>query len=190
MHNRIDIDHRHSLAISREIGERLQASLRVEPELPPSIRNWIERFRELDDQRRPSLRLWSAVPKTSRALARGLQKPPRERGLVGGDENIRISRLQKITFAEMRSAGVRGMLIYCAGAADRWPRDEAIGSSCPRKRRQRRRREDLKEHPGKEEEKQHMLPRYASRPFSIACLILIPESLPRCRVSRRRSMAR
>jgi hypothetical protein len=39
MHNRIDIDHRHSLAISREIGERLQASLRVEPELPPSIRN-------------------------------------------------------------------------------------------------------------------------------------------------------
>ena len=123
------------------------------------------------------------MPKTSRALARGPQKPPRERGLVGGDENIRISRLQKITFAEMRSAGVRGMLIYCAGAADRWPRDEAIGSSCPRKRRQRRRREDLKEHPGEEEEKQHMLPRYASRPFSIACLIPIPESLPRCRVA-------
>jgi len=50
MHNRIDIDHRHSLAISREIGERLQASLRVEPELPPSIRNRIERLRELEDQ--------------------------------------------------------------------------------------------------------------------------------------------
>jgi hypothetical protein len=45
------------------------------------------------------------------------------------------------------------------------------GSSCPRKRRHRR-REDLKEHPGEEEEKQHMLPRYAGRPFSIACLIL------------------
>ena len=50
MHNRIDIDHRHSLAISREIGERLQVSLRVEPELPPSIRNQIERLRELEGQ--------------------------------------------------------------------------------------------------------------------------------------------
>jgi hypothetical protein len=50
MHNRIDIDHRHSLAISREIGERLQSSLRVEPELPPSIRNQIERLRELEGQ--------------------------------------------------------------------------------------------------------------------------------------------
>ena len=50
MHNRIDIDRRQSLAISREIGERLQASLRVEPELPPSIRNQIERLRELEDQ--------------------------------------------------------------------------------------------------------------------------------------------
>jgi hypothetical protein len=29
-----------------------------------------------------------------------------------------------------------------------------------------------------------MLPRYASRPFSIACLIVIPESLPLCRLSR------
>jgi len=50
MHNRIDIDYRHSLAISREIGERLQVSLRVEPELPPSIRNQIERLRELEGQ--------------------------------------------------------------------------------------------------------------------------------------------
>jgi hypothetical protein len=48
MHNRIDIDRRHSLAISREIGERLQASLRVEPELPPSIKNQVERLRELE----------------------------------------------------------------------------------------------------------------------------------------------
>jgi hypothetical protein len=50
MHNRIDIDRRHSLAISREIGERLQASLRVESELPPSIRNQTERLRELEGQ--------------------------------------------------------------------------------------------------------------------------------------------
>ena len=50
MHNRIDIDHRHSLAISQEIGERLKASLRVESELPPSIRNRIERLHELEGQ--------------------------------------------------------------------------------------------------------------------------------------------
>jgi hypothetical protein len=50
MHNRIDIDHTHSLATSRKIGERLRASLRVEPELPPSIRNQIERLRELEGQ--------------------------------------------------------------------------------------------------------------------------------------------
>ena len=53
------------------------------------------------------------MPGTGRALARGLQKPPHERGLVGGDENIKINRLQKITFAEMRSSGVRGVLICC-----------------------------------------------------------------------------
>ena len=67
MHNRIDIDHRHSLAISREIGERLQASLRVEPELPPSIRNWIERFRELDDQ----------SPSIASTMERGAENEPR-----------------------------------------------------------------------------------------------------------------
>jgi hypothetical protein len=48
MHNRIDIDH-FSLAISQEIGERLQRR-RVESELPPSIRNRIERLRELEGQ--------------------------------------------------------------------------------------------------------------------------------------------
>jgi anti-sigma-K factor RskA len=67
MHNRIDIDHRHSLAISREIGERLQASLRVEPELPPSIRNWIERFRKLDDQ----------SPSIAPTMERGAENEPR-----------------------------------------------------------------------------------------------------------------
>jgi hypothetical protein len=44
------------------------------------------------------------------------------------------ARPQKITLAEMRSSGVRGLLIYCADAADPWPHDEAIGSSCPRVR--------------------------------------------------------
>jgi hypothetical protein len=50
MRNRIDIDHIHSQAISREIGERLRASLRVERELPPSIRNQIGRLRELEGE--------------------------------------------------------------------------------------------------------------------------------------------
>jgi hypothetical protein len=43
-----------------------------------------------------------------------------------------LSRPQKITFAEMREMGVRGVLVYCAGyrcshsiavSADEWPDD-------------------------------------------------------------------
>jgi len=34
MHSHIDIDYVHSRAIVREIGERLRASLKPEPELP------------------------------------------------------------------------------------------------------------------------------------------------------------
>jgi hypothetical protein len=48
MHNRIDIDHRHSRAIVREIGERLRASLKPEPELPPSFQTQINRLRDLE----------------------------------------------------------------------------------------------------------------------------------------------
>jgi hypothetical protein len=45
------------------------------------------------------------------------------------------ARPQKITFAEMRSSGVRGVLIYCADYrcshhvainSDRWPDDERL----------------------------------------------------------------
>lgn len=61
MRNRIEIDHTHSRAISQEIGERLRASLREEPELPPSIRNQIERLRELEGQS-PSIVSPSIVP--------------------------------------------------------------------------------------------------------------------------------
>ena len=46
-----------------------------------------------------------------------------------------LKRPQKITFAEMRSLGVRGLLIYCsdyrcshwtASSADRWPDDARL----------------------------------------------------------------
>jgi len=50
MSNRIEIDHKHSRAIVREIGERLRASLKPEPELPPSLRTQINRLRELEGQ--------------------------------------------------------------------------------------------------------------------------------------------
>ena len=46
MHNQIDIDHAHSLAIWQEIGERLQQYIRVEPELPASIRKHVNRLGE------------------------------------------------------------------------------------------------------------------------------------------------
>jgi hypothetical protein len=46
MHNHIDIDHAHSLAIWQEIGERLQQYIRVEPELPASVRKHVNRLGE------------------------------------------------------------------------------------------------------------------------------------------------
>ena len=48
MRNPINVDHTHSRAICREIGERLQQYLRAEPELPVSIRKHVDRFQELE----------------------------------------------------------------------------------------------------------------------------------------------
>jgi hypothetical protein len=50
MHNRIDIDPKHSRAIVQEVGERLRAVLRELPECPGSLRTQIERLRELEEQ--------------------------------------------------------------------------------------------------------------------------------------------
>ena len=50
MPNRIDIDHRHSRAILREIGERLRGSLREEPELTENLRKQVDRLNEFEDQ--------------------------------------------------------------------------------------------------------------------------------------------
>ena len=50
MRNRIDIDHKHSRAIVQEIGEKLRAFLKEEPELPGSLRTQIDRLRELEEQ--------------------------------------------------------------------------------------------------------------------------------------------
>nr|CUT16312.1 hypothetical protein CDS [Bradyrhizobium sp.] len=50
MHNRIDIDPKHSRAIVQEIGERLRAFLQEEPGLPGSLRAQIDRLRELEEQ--------------------------------------------------------------------------------------------------------------------------------------------
>jgi hypothetical protein len=49
MPNRIEIDRRHSRAIVQEIGERLRASLRPEPELPGNFRTQINRLRGLEE---------------------------------------------------------------------------------------------------------------------------------------------
>src|ERR1700757_2318795 len=42
MRNRVDIDHAHSRAIVQEIGERLRAFLKEEPELSGSLRTQID----------------------------------------------------------------------------------------------------------------------------------------------------
>jgi len=52
MRNRIDMDPKHSRAIVQEIGERLRAFLKEEPELPGSLRTQIDRLRDLEEQSR------------------------------------------------------------------------------------------------------------------------------------------
>ena len=50
MHNRTDIDPKHSRAIVQEVGERLRAAVKEEPECPGSLKTQIDRLRELEDQ--------------------------------------------------------------------------------------------------------------------------------------------
>ena len=65
MRNCIDLDSRHSLAIVQEIGERLRAVLKEEPECPVSLRTQIDRLRELEEQS-PSI-----IPAAERRNKRG-----------------------------------------------------------------------------------------------------------------------
>ena len=60
MRNRIDIEPKHSRAIAREIGERLRALLRGEPEFPGNLRAQINRLRELEEQP-PSIIRWDTL---------------------------------------------------------------------------------------------------------------------------------
>lgn len=48
MRDPIDIDNKYSSAIRREIGASLRARLRAEPEVPTSLKEKIDRLRELD----------------------------------------------------------------------------------------------------------------------------------------------
>ena len=55
MRNSIDIDRGHSFAIVREIGEKLRASLKEQPELSANLRTQIDRLRELEYRASPSI---------------------------------------------------------------------------------------------------------------------------------------
>jgi hypothetical protein len=74
MRNRIEIDHTHARAIYLEIGERLQASLREETELPANLGRQIDRLRELDGQS-PSI-----VPAVERRLGNTSHRDARQGG--------------------------------------------------------------------------------------------------------------
>jgi hypothetical protein len=77
MRNPINIDHRHSRAISQEIGEQLHACLRVEPELPAIMRMQVDRLRELEGES-PSI-----VP----GLEHGFGNEPRKDDASRGDRS-------------------------------------------------------------------------------------------------------
>jgi hypothetical protein len=70
MRSPIHIDHKNSRAICQEIGERLQAYLRVEPELPASLKKQVDQLLQLEGQS-PSIVLdmepWSHGLGTSQA---------------------------------------------------------------------------------------------------------------------------
>ena len=55
MRNPIEIDYSHSRAIVQEIGERLWASLKEDPELPASLRLQIDRLRQLEGRSQPNV---------------------------------------------------------------------------------------------------------------------------------------
>ena len=59
MRNLIEIDQSHSRAIIREIGERLQTSVKEDRELPASLRLQIDRLRQLEGQSQPNARPWT-----------------------------------------------------------------------------------------------------------------------------------
>jgi hypothetical protein len=73
MRNRIDIDHLHSRAICREIGE-LQAYLEPELALPVHLRKQVNRFCELEGQS-PSI-----VPDVERRLGNEVRLDIRVKG--------------------------------------------------------------------------------------------------------------
>lgn len=52
MRNSVDIDHVHSRAIVREIGERLHTIHKLDQELPAGIRDQMHRLRDLDEVHR------------------------------------------------------------------------------------------------------------------------------------------
>jgi hypothetical protein len=66
MRNHIDIDSKHSRAIVQQIGERLAAFTKEDPQLPASLRAQIDRLRELEDNRHRSFPVLSS--ETSFAL--------------------------------------------------------------------------------------------------------------------------
>jgi hypothetical protein len=88
MRNGIDIDPKHSRAIVQEIGERLHAFLKEEPELPERLRTQIDRLRELEEQS-PSIipaaepwdkhRRWAALDSTDGSAEHGRAMPSVER---------------------------------------------------------------------------------------------------------------
>jgi hypothetical protein len=88
MRHRIDIDPKHSRAIVQEIGERLRAFLKEEPELPGSLRTQIDRLRELEEQspwiipaaeRWDKRRRWAALDSTDGSAEHGRAMPPVKR---------------------------------------------------------------------------------------------------------------
>lgn len=51
MENSVNLDHRYTLAIVQEIGDRLRSNVVPDPQLPGFLESLIERLRDLDRPR-------------------------------------------------------------------------------------------------------------------------------------------
>jgi hypothetical protein len=136
MRNRIDIDPKHSRAIVQEIGERLRAFLKEEPELPRSLRTQIDRLRELEEpspsiipaaERWDKRRRWAAWTEHGRAMPSVKRRASKILNEYGAAQSELIGKAVVLTDGKAGTVEnvwldeLHGLRISIEGHDGRWP---------------------------------------------------------------------
>jgi hypothetical protein len=142
MRNLIDIDPKHSRAIIQEIGERLRAVLKEEPECPVSLGTQIDRLGELEEQS-PSIvpaaegwdkrRRWAALDSTDgwaehgRAMPSVMRRASKILNEYGAVQSELIGKVVVLTDGKAGTVEnvwldeLHGLRISIEGHDGRWP---------------------------------------------------------------------